>query len=63
MKEVRLLESEIVGYQNELRQNIQKAQMKEYVDIGDDLLQDFYVEWQKKFENFEEESLEKIQEL
>ena len=45
MKEVRLLEIEIVGYQNELRTNIQRAQMKEYVDIGDDLLQDFYIEW------------------
>ena len=45
MKEVRLLEIEIVSYQNELRTNIQRAQMKEYVDIGDDLLQDFYIEW------------------
>ncbi len=34
--------------------------MKEYVDSGDDLLQDFYVEWQKKFEQFEDDSLEKI---
>ena len=38
MKEVRLLEAEIVNYQHELRTNIQRAQMKEYVDIGDDLL-------------------------
>ena len=45
MKEVRLLEIEIVSYQNELRTNIQRSQMKEYVDIGDDMLQDFYVEW------------------
>ena len=45
MKEVRLLEIEIVGYQNELRTNIQRSQMKEYVDIGDDLLQEFYIEW------------------
>ena len=45
MKEVRLLEIEIVSYQNELRTNIQRSQMKEYVDIGDDLLQDFYIEW------------------
>lgn len=60
MKEVRLLEGDIVGFQNEMRSNIQKAQMKEYVDIGDDLLQEFYVQWQGKFEDFEEESLEKI---
>jgi hypothetical protein len=38
MKEVRLLEHEIIGYQNELRLNIQRAQMKEYVEIGDDML-------------------------
>jgi len=43
MKEVRMLEQEIVGYQAELRTNIQQTQMKEYVDIGDDLLQEFYV--------------------
>ena len=38
MKEVRLLEQEIVTYQNELRLNIQRTQMKEYVEIGDDML-------------------------
>ena len=60
MKEVRLLEQEIVSYQNELRLNIQRTQMKEYVEIGDDMLQDFYIEWQKKFEQFEVDSLTKI---
>lgn len=60
MKEVRLLEQEIVTYQNELRLNIQRTQMKEYVEIGDDMLQDFYIEWQKKFEQFEVDSLTKI---
>ena len=34
MKEVRLLESEIVVFQDELRSNIQKAQMREYIEIG-----------------------------
>ena len=63
MKEVRALEGDIVGYQDELRTNIQKQQMKEYVQIGDEHLQDFYVDWQRKFEDFEQESLEKIQEL
>ena len=60
MKEVRLLEQEIVTHQNELRLNIQRTQMKEYVEIGDDMLQDFYIEWQKKFEQFEVDSLTKI---
>ena len=42
MKEIRLLEAEIVGYQNELRSNIQKTQMREYVEIGEEHMQDFY---------------------
>lgn len=42
MKEVRLLEAEIVLYQNDLRTNIQKTQMKEYVEIGEELMGDFY---------------------
>lgn len=36
MKEVRLLEAEIVNFQNELRDNIQKSQMREYVTIGEE---------------------------
>ena len=42
MREVRLLEAEIVNYQEELRSNIQKTQMREYVQIGNEMLQDFY---------------------
>ena len=38
MKELRLVEADIVKYQNELRTNIQTRQMKEYVDIGNDQL-------------------------
>ena len=60
MKEVRLLESEIVLFQNELRVNIQRAQMREYVEIGQEHLQDFYRAWEQKFKDNEEESLEKI---
>lgn len=37
--------------------------MKEYIDIGNDQLNDFYIAWQQKFESAEETSLEKIQEL
>ena len=37
--------------------------MKEYIDIGNDQLNDFYIAWQQKFEAAEETSLEKIQEL
>ena len=37
--------------------------MKEYVEIGNDHMQEFYQEWQRKFEEFQKESLEKIQDL
>ena len=45
MKEIRLLECEIVQYQNELRTNIQRTQMREYVTIGEEHMQEFYNEW------------------
>ena len=60
MKEVRFLEAEIVSYQNELRSNIQKAQMREYVQIGNEHMQDFYNEWENRFKENEEEALERI---
>ena len=58
-----MMESDIVVYQNELRTNIQTAQMKEYVTIGNDHLQEFYQMWQGKFDDFTREELEKIQDL
>ena len=63
MKEVRLLEQEIVTYQNELRTNIQRTQMREYVEIGEEHMQDFYKGWEERFKLDEEEALEKIQNL
>jgi len=38
MKEIRLMETDVVKYQDELRTNIQNSQMKEYVEIGNDHL-------------------------
>ena len=63
MREIRLLEADIVVYQNELRQNIQKTQMKEYVTIGNEMLQDFYKSWEAKFQKFEDDSMIKVVEL
>ena len=37
--------------------------MREYVTIGEEHLQDFYLEWEQRFKTNEEESLEKIQGL
>ena len=63
MREVRLLETDITQYQNELRTNIQQVQLREYIDIGDDKLQEFYRDWERKFAEFEDESLIKIEEM
>ena len=60
MKEVRFLEAEIVTYQDELRSNIQKSQMREYVQIGNEHMQDFYNDWENRFKENEEEALERI---
>lgn len=41
MKEVRILEKDINGYQDDLRLAIQKRQLDEYVEIGEEKLKDF----------------------
>ena len=63
MKEARALEEVIVGYQNELRTNIQTTQMSEYVQIGEEHMQDFYTEWEERFRVDEEEALVRVQDL
>lgn len=63
MREVRLLEVDLCLFQDELRSNIQDVQLKEYVEIGDEKLQEFYREWERNFSEFEDESLIKIEEL
>jgi len=37
--------------------------MKEYVQIGNEHLQEFYEQWQRRFEDFQQDELEKIQDL
>lgn len=63
MREVRLVEADIVNFQHELRSNIQTTQMREYVTIGNETLNEFYKDWENKFQSFEDESLSKIQSL
>lgn len=63
MREVRLLEVDICLFQDDLRSNIQDVQLKEYVEIGDEKLQEFYRDWERNFSEFEDESLIKIEEL
>ena len=63
MREVRLLETDICQYQEDLRSNIQNVQLTEYIEIGDEKLNEFYRDWENKFGEFEEESLIRIEEL
>ncbi len=63
MKEVRQLEEDIVEYQHELRSNIQNNQLKEYVEIGQEKLREFYDKWESLFADFEGESLRKTEDL
>jgi hypothetical protein len=63
MREVRQLEQDIVEYQDELRKNIQEKQLTEYVKIGDEKLKEFYDDWERHFTEFEDESLQKIEDL
>jgi len=37
--------------------------MKEYVTIGNEMLQDFYKAWEAKFQKFEDDSLMKVHDL
>ena len=37
--------------------------MTEYIEIGDEKLQEFYRDWERKFAEFGDESLIKIEEL
>ena len=52
MREVRILETDINEYQDDLRTNIQENQLTEYIEIGDEKLQEFYREWERKFAEF-----------
>ena len=63
MKEVRELEGYITIWQNELRENIQKRQLTEYIEIGDEKLKEFFTSWEQNFADFEQQSLDKMEEL
>ena len=50
-------------YQDELRETIQTRQLKEYVEIGDEKLKEFFTDWERKFADFEEQSMAKMEGL
>jgi hypothetical protein len=46
-----------------LRNNIQKSQLSEYEQIGDEKQKEFYDKWEAVFNEFEEDNMTKIEEL
>lgn len=62
MKEVRGIEQLIVKYQNELRKNVHKKQMDDYIKIGEEIKSDFEYKWNKKFINLNEKSKKELKE-
>ena len=53
MKEVRGIESQINKYQNELRQNVHKKQLDNYINIGKEIQNEFNEKWDQKMMTFQ----------
>lgn len=49
MREIRSIESSIVKYQNELRSNVHKKQLDDYISIGYEMQNEFTEGWNNKF--------------
>ena len=52
MKEIRSIEQQINKYQNELRQNVHKKQLDNYINIGKEMQSEFDNKWLTQFESF-----------
>ena len=61
MKQVRAIETQINKYQNELRINVHKKQLDDYISIGKEMQNEFDENWNKKIENFETKAVKAIQ--
>ena len=62
MKEVRLIEAQINKYQNELRQNVHKKQLDNYINIGKEIQDEFNDNWDTKMENFQKRAQNNVEE-
>ena len=62
MKEVRSIESQINRYQNELRQNVHKKQLDNYMDIGKEMQGEFNDNWDQKMLTFQNRANKNIEE-
>jgi hypothetical protein len=56
MKEVRSIEVLINKFQNQLRQNVHKKQLDDYISIGVEMQNEFNENWKHTFQNFKEKS-------
>ena len=61
MKEVRAIEQQINRYQNELRQNVHKKQLEDYINIGKEMQGEFDENWKKKFISFDAKAQKETQ--
>ena len=52
MKEIRSIEQQINKYQNELRQNVHKKQLDNYINIGKEMQSEFDNKWLTQFDSF-----------
>ena len=62
MKEVRNIESQINKYQNELRQNVHKKQLDNYIEIGKEMQNEFNENWDQKMMAFQTRANKNIDE-
>ena len=62
MKEVRIIESQINRYQNELRQNVHKKQLDNYIEIGKEMQNEFNENWDQKMYMFNTRAEKNIEE-
>ena len=60
MREVRAIENQINRYQNELRQNVHKKQLDDYVNIGKEMQNEFDYNWDKKMDEFDDKAQKDI---
>ena len=61
MKEVRTIESQINKYQNELRQNVHKKQLDNYIEIGKEMQGEFNETWDQKMLTFQNRAKQNIE--
>ena len=61
MREVRAIENSINRFQNDLRQNVHKKQLEDYINIGKEIQYEFDNNWDEKMDNFSEKEKFDIQ--